>query len=52
MSTRGTVFYDEVPPMDWQPDPRPWCADHCATTCDCPTGDTLTIPANVVLGSE
>lgn len=52
MSTRGTTYYSEVTPMDWSPDPKPWCADHCSRTCDCPTGDTLTIPANIELGAE
>jgi len=51
MSTRGTTFWDRLPPQDWQPDPHPWCEPCVSATCEHLTEPT-SLPGGVELGEN
>lgn len=52
MSTRGTTFWDDNPPMEWVPESRmcPFCTVP-ALNCGCPEGERI-IESHLILGEE
>lgn len=38
--------------LEWSVDPHPWCSTCCTTPDECTCPEEVSVPANVVLGSE
>jgi hypothetical protein len=54
MSTRGSTFWEDDDPMQWEAAAKPWCQSCCVPlhSCGCSEAERILDEAHIVRGEE